>query len=130
MSLLNFEEAAAMAKRSSVEIYIITIQCELPQFTIYQLDYQGWSDPKDEVFLYTKFYGNLSEQSIEAETLPESKIKHHLENQLFFSPTFPVCVEVLKEYLLATNTCKKGEEDELAEKLKHKIDQISGIVEE
>ena len=130
MALLNFEQATTMAKQSSVEIYIITLQCDLPRFTIYQFDYQGWSDPSDEEFLYVKFHGQLTEQGIEAEIVPESKIKHHLESQLFFSPTFPVCSEVIKEYLLATSACKKGEEDNLAEKLKQKIDQISGIVEE
>lgn len=127
MALLSFEEATRMAKGSSVEIYIITIQLNAPDFTVYQLDYQGWSDPNDEEFLYIKYSGNLLEPTIEAAVLPETLVQHEIKDQLFFSPTFPVCTNVLKDYLAATGLCSKAEEEELAEKLKQKIDHISGI---
>ncbi|PCJ20840.1 MAG: hypothetical protein COB04_04005 [Gammaproteobacteria bacterium] len=129
MALLSFDQATTLAKQSAVEIYLISIHLDHPQFSIYQLDFQGWSDPKDEEFLYVEYSGSVQDDEIKAEVLPETKIKINIQEQLFFSPTYPVDLDVLKEYLSTAVNVPKDQEDPLAAKFKQVIDRISGLVE-
>lgn len=132
MTILNFDQAIAQLKQSSIEFFLIAIQIDWPSFTILQLDYQGWHDVEDDEVLYVKYSGLIEDAIINVEVLKEQALNPSLHNYLFCSPTAPANNQYIAAYLeqifaIPGQQRPQQDIDCLAKQISAKIDHINGL---